>query len=555
MDDRWVVKAEAHVILRMKRVFAQLAANYNDHVQLSDTPDIARDLVWLMTRYELKITKRDKAHLERRVGEFEQRRTLVEDFINGMIKARPFELAEPARDYQVVAAELMLKQKALLLGDDMGVGKTVTGICVLTDPSTRPALVVVPKSLQRQWMANFARFAPELKTHLLKAKTAYDLRDDAHAFPDVIVTTYAKLAGWRETFLGLIKLVLFDECQELRHGTKTQKGAAATAIAHAADYRMGLSGTPIYNLGGEFFWVLEVLFPGALGTRNEFLIEWCGQVDARGRSKLRDPAAFGDHIRRAGLFVRRTRKDVGRELPPLTRIVVPVDSDTKVFEKIENDAMRLARLIVNQTGAPLERMQNSQDFSVMLRHATGVAKAPFVAEFVNLLLESENKIVVFAWHHDVHNILRMRLAKHEVVMYTGETSDAQRIKSEEAFMRGSARVLIMSLRAAAGFDGLQFVSRTVVLAELDYSPGVHEQDITRVFRDGQTEPVAAYFPLADEGSDPIIADMLQIKRSQIEGVRTPGMDIVESLEADGSRIRKLAEAYLKKQMKNRKKAS
>jgi SNF2 family DNA or RNA helicase len=101
----------------------------------------------------------------------------------------------------------------------------------------------------------------------------------------------------------------------------------------------------------------------------------------------------------------------------------------------------------------------------------------------------------------------------------------------------------MSLRAGAGLDGLQSACRTVVFGELDWSPGVHEQCIGRVARDGQKDPVAAYFLIAEMGSDPVIADVLGVKTAQIEGIRDPDAALVEQ-QIDPDKVKRLAEAFL-----------
>ncbi|MBI3441774.1 MAG: ATP-dependent helicase, partial [Proteobacteria bacterium] len=135
-------------------------------------------------------------------------------------------------------------------------------------------------------------------------------------------------------------------------------------------------------------------------------------------------------------------------------------------------------------------------------------------------------------------------------MYTGSESPKQKDEAKEAFINGDCRVLIISLRAGAGLDGLQHVCRTGVIGELDYSTGVVDQCIGRYARDGQAEASMAYFMLADSGSDPIIADILGIKRGQIEGVMDPDADLIERLENEGGNVRKLAEAYLERVMLN-----
>ena len=112
-------------------------------------------------------------------------------------------------------------------------------------------------------------------------------------------------------------------------------------------------------------------------------------------------------------------------------------------------------------------------------------------------------------------------------------------------MAGDSKVMLISLRAGAGIDGLQHVCSTVVFGELDWSPGVHEQCIGRAHRDGQTEPVMAYFLISDSGSDPIVSDVLGVKREQIEGVRNPGDNLVERIDTGENQLRRLASEFLK----------
>ncbi len=60
----------------------------------------------------------------------------------------------------------------------------------------------------------------------------------------------------------------------------------------------------------------------------------------------------------------------------------------------------------------------------------------------------------------------------------------------------------------------------------------------------ERNPVLAYFLLAEHGSDPIVADILGIKRRQCDGVINPGRDLIEELQKQDDHIRRAAEAYL-----------
>jgi SNF2 family DNA or RNA helicase len=395
----------------------------------------------------------------------------------------------------------------------------------------------------------FARIAVEsneLRLHVYVAKTrnpAQELervrRRHPLFSPDVYLLNYHKLAGWAGYLAGRVKSCVFDEAQELRR-PDSEKYRAATKVAAAAAYKLECSATPVYNYGAEIYHVLDVIAPDALGTPDEFSREWCGWGE-----KVKEPRALGAHLRDAGLMLRRTRAEVGRELPSLQVIPHEIDADLSVLEKVENAADELAHIILTQQG--LERgakLRASEELSWMLRQATGIAKARFSADFVRMLVDSGERVLLYGWHRDVYGIWAERLKDLKPAFYTGGETERQKATSMERFVKGETPVLAMSLRAGQGIDGLQQHCRTVVIAELDWSPGVHSQCIGRVHRDGQPDPVVAYFLVADSGSDPVVADVLGLKRRQSEAIRDPKADLIETLEIDEGHVRRLAEAHL-----------
>lgn len=547
---RYVVQAEPHVTIRLKRVFGKLGRAASEKYFLSDTEENATELLWFMERFPLDVDEAGRAHLERRAAAQRQREDEIEAMIAGASAPPEFELAVPAREYQRLAAQMALTSRGLLLADDVGIGKTVSAICTFAAPGTLPVLVVTLTHLPRQWKAEIERFAPKLNVHILKKGTPYDLRgrpkrNESPLFepllPDVIISNYHKLSGWAETLAKIVKSVVYDEVQELRHNTSV-KYESAMVVSRAASLRLGLSATPIYNYGGEIYNVLEALRPGALGTKGEFSTEWC--VGEYGRERIKEPRAFGSYALSTGLMLRRTRHDVGRELPPLTKVPHTIDSDPDELKRVASSATELATLILGRNAERGAAWKASEELSTVLRQATGIAKAPYVADFVRLLVESGESVVLYGWHREVYAIWMDRLRDLGPVLYTGSESANQKANAAEKFISGGTKVLIVSLRAGAGLDGLQRKCRTVVFGELDWSPGVHEQCVGRVFRDGQPDPVVAYFLVANEGSDPVVADVLGLKTQQIQGIRDPKADVVDFTETDPDKVKRLAAAYL-----------
>src|SRR5690625_6105850 len=132
-----------------------------------------------------------------------------------------------------------------ILADDMGLGKTVQTIAyLLSEPSDKPHLVVVPSSVIYNWQNECERFAPTLKVEVIAGtpeERQQIVKDGEHA--DVWITSY----GTIRQDIGLYRDLRFhsfilDEAQFIKnHATKTSKAVREIK----AEKRFALSGTPI----------------------------------------------------------------------------------------------------------------------------------------------------------------------------------------------------------------------------------------------------------------------------------------------------------------------
>jgi SNF2 family DNA or RNA helicase len=554
-DDSVAVKLEPMAAVRFKRVFEKAAKGAAEWIRLMASPENVRELEWFMGRYPLSPeTAADAERLDALAREFDRAlelvaRIMAPDYVPPMVS-----LALPPRPYQLLPAAMLAATGGVLVGDEVGLGKTVEGIVALAQPDALPALVVTLTHLPRQWDREIHRFAPTLSTYVLRKGTPSRQTDAkgqqpqdlaAHVartgkVPDVVITSYSKIAGWAEWLITNVKprTVIWDEVQEFRTGFHTNRGNAGKFIADRVARRMGLSATPIHNEGAEIHPVIETILPGSLGTREEFLREWCPDG-----MHVKQPAVLGSYLRERGVFIRRTKAEVGRELPPLSIAEQFCDADTAVLEALRTDAraVELAKFVLSGTR---QAFQASGEFDMFVRQRTGVAKAPFVAAFANMLLESGEPVVLYGWHHEVYDLWRELLGKHHPAFFTGLQSVPQKDEAVRRFREGETKLFIISLRAGAGLDGLQFAGcSNVVFGELDWSPAIHEQAIGRVRRDGIETPVTAWFLVSDEGSDPVIAERLGVKRGQLEGIRDPNGGVVSG-QIDGDAVKRLAADFL-----------
>lgn len=538
--NEWILdKIEPHVVIKLKSLFPKIEKTAINPFKLKDSLEVSADLYWIFQRYSLKISKKDLLLLKDKSKNYHKNISNMENILVNKSYSLDSNLNIKdnivIRPYQSQIAKILNLNKTLICGDDLGLGKTYSGIASILFNKKLPAAIVVQTHLTTQWL-NKINEVSHLKTHIIKSRTPYTLPD-----ADVYIFKYSILSGWTNIIeTGLFKTVVYDEIQELRAGKATQKGQVSALLSKKADYNLGLSATPIYNYGDEIWNIYNILDENALGDRESFLREWA----TFGGSKIiiNDPKALGSYLRERFLLVRRTKHDVGQDLEPVNKLVYKVEYD----ENAVKDCMEIAKVLAMKTlnGSFIEKGSAARELDLMLRQYTGVSKAKYVAEFVKVFLDNNEPIILVGWHRDVYDIWLKELKDYKPLMYTGSETTAQKQKNLNSYINGESNLLILSLRSGAGIDGLQKRSSIMVFGELDWSPQVHAQAIGRLYREGQTEKVMAIFLVSDFGSDPLIMDILGQKNNQSETIMNPTDTIDINPPTDESRIKLLAKKIL-----------
>ncbi|GAB1376841.1 hypothetical protein MASR1M48_16930 [Lactococcus petauri] len=538
--DKWVIdKVPPHVSLRIKDVFRQVGTSVRPPFFFKATRELEADLKWFMDRYPLLMSIEDRELLEKGANAHYEKMQVTEHFYSGNYKPSNLNLKDgmALENYQGLARDLFWEVEELLLADAVGLGKTPTAIASLLRPEMLPAIVVVQSHLNRQWKKEFKKFT-DLNAFIIPNGKAKPL-----PLADVYIAKYTTAAKWVD-YLTLVgaKTLILDEVQEVRH-LDTKKHEACVELYKASVFHLALSGSPIYNYGIETWNIYQVIKPSIFPSRDEFIKAWC---DYGGRVK--DPEALGAYLMETRSYLRRTKEDVGSEIPPLNKIIQAVDYEEKAILDMEKRAKVLARNIFQ--GEYIERGMAARELSIMVRKATGVSKARSVAAFVRIILESNEPVVLAGWHRDVYDIWKEEFKDFNPVFYTGTESQNQKDQAKQDFIDRKTNLFIISLRSGVGLDGLQEVASYVVFGELDWSPAIHEQVIGRLYRYGQKKQVTAIFCVSDSGSDPLVIDMNGIKKSQSAGIFDPLRNAVDSQESDDTIIKEYARKLLNKRMES-----
>ena len=583
MSQKWLISdTPPQVSLRIKDVFRRISKTAVGQFVFGNDPSQCFELSWFLDRYPMEISKSDRLLLGKGRRSFIERQDKLEAILSGKTSLTEVPgLADGCElwEYQRAAVEMFIQQKRMLLGDDIGLGKTNSAIgCMLTEGSL-PCAVICEVHVADQWKERVEEFS-NLKAHVVKSAGPYKLPE-----ADVYIFAYSKIDGWADVVAygaglepeleriswpreteeeyalrldlrrkelekagihlpgkpgsGFFKFLVWDEPQSLRRGFTTEKGKAARVFVASVSKILGLTATPVMNYGIEMYNVMEFVAPGLLGTSDEFIREWCAGND----KVVADPDALGAYLREAGVLLRRTEEDVDRTLPQPNVLTHFVNYDQTIAD--ENDDLAYTLAIRTRTGNFLERGSAFRQLDMLTRMTTGVAKAKGVADYTRILLEAGAPVLMAAWHREVYDVLLEELADWNPLLYTGTETAVRKRRNKEAFIAGDSNLLIMSHASGAGLDGLQHRCQDVVFAELDHSPMRMKQITGRLRRYGQPFVVNAHYLLANGGSDPVMVETLGLKASQAHGIMNP-FEKPKASTHDTSRMQKIAEMVIEK---------
>ena len=442
--------------------------------------------------------------------------------------------------FQLAGIAYALARPSTLIADEMGLGKTVEAIGLINaDPSITSVLVVCPASLKLNWLREMERWL----TRPMTVAVANGETPEA----DVVITNYEQL---HKLPLAPVGLLIVDEAHYCK-SPKAQRTKLVSKWAELAERKCLLTGSPILNRPIELHSLLAILDADAWPFW-PYVTTFCNARQNRWGWDFSGSSNLGELQRklRSTLMVRRLKADVLAELPAKRRQVLvlgakgysaSLKAEGKLQSQIAQDieALELARDLaeaVDDQAAYAEAVKALQArhqvaFNEMsgVRHDSALAKAPAVAEHVEGLLESVDKVVVMAHHHDVVDTLVEALSDYGVVSLTGRDNQAKRQDAVDRFQDDSSvRVFVGSIQAAG--VGLTLTAASlVVFAELDWVPGNMSQAEDRVHRIGQSDSVLIQHVVVDGSIDATMAHTLVAKQTNIDAALDD--DIPEAVPA------------------------
>ena len=350
----------------------------------------------------------------------------------------------------------------ILLGDEMGVGKTIQALALsYLFKKDWPVLIVCPASMKYSWKAEIEKWLNINKEYiqlLNKGKSSlFEKKFFYITSYDLIKSISYKLKSFS------FKFVILDECHLIKNYYSLRAKKLIPIITQSKRLLM-LSGTPLLNNPIETFIVFKAIRPDLFVNINPFIKRYCNS-NGKKNSKYGSSNTKELHLIIQCLMIRRLKKDVLNQLPPKRRQKIEIDVEFEVF---------------------LE--DSKEKISVMDNYLkTGLSKIKGIISYLKDILLNKEKLLLFAHHKLVLDAIEKMANKNKIdyIRIDGSTPQEKRFEYINKFQNNKETLIaILSLTAAS--TGITLTAaKLVVFAELAWTPALLVQAEDRAHRIGQ----------------------------------------------------------------------
>lgn len=376
-----------------------------------------------------------------------------------------------------------------ILADDMGLGKTLQTIAFLTSQVTEDSrvLILAPSGLIYNWADEFRKFAPQLDlavVHGLKANREAILSENHQIY----VTSYATFRQDSELYQEMAFDFLFlDEAQVMKNA---QTKIAQSLRQFVVPAVFALSGTPIENHLGELWSIFQIVLPGLLPSKKEFM-----KLPADRVAQFIKP-----------FVMRRKKEEVLTELPDLIEVVYKNELEDQqkaiYLAQLQQMRDRLAQVTDQEFQrsrveilSGLMRLRQICDTPALFMddYQGASGKLDSLRDLLLQVADGGHRVLIFSQFKGMLEKIEKELPDLGLTSFkiTGSTPAHDRQEMTKAFNQGERDAFLISLKA--GGVGLNLMGAdTVILVDLWWNPAVEAQAIGRAHRMGQEQMVEVY---------------------------------------------------------------
>lgn len=463
-------------------------------------------------------------------------------------------------DYQKEGIAYGIEKGSVINGDACGLGKTGQSIATIIAQNLFPCLIICPASLKLNWEQEWLLWTSDHKPLILtdSVKHTWPVFNQMGMF-DVFIVNYESLKKYfvvntevppGEKFsvkyvnfhpnINLFKSCVVDECHRIKEPSSQQ--SKLTYGITRGKINLLLSGTPVVNKPVDLLTQLMIVdkihhFGGVKGFKE------------MAADNERWPEI--NHILRSNCYFRREKRNVLKDLPDLYRQKVYCTLTNQ--DEYDAGMADLAIYLKEWKQATDSQIARSMRGKVMvqmgvLKNISARGKLADVAEYINDVVDSGEKLIAFVYLHEV--VDKLKESYSTALYFTGKESEQQRNSAVHNFQRcvvcdkryerhsdsdhdfePSEHQLIFVNYAAGGVGITLTAASRIAHIELPWTPKDVEQDEGRAHRISQKNAVQDVFFIGKGTIDEYIYQIIADKR-EMSNIVTGAEDLTEESVMD-----------------------
>ncbi|WP_282919992.1 DEAD/DEAH box helicase [Ignavigranum ruoffiae] len=381
------------------------------------------------------------------------------------------------RPYQEFGAKYALYFKKTLLGDQMGLGKTIQALATanhLLNNGKKHIITIIPLSVLANWEREINKWS-NIPIFIFRGQKRSESLKQWINKGGILLTNFEQthyLLKNANTFK--VDLVIVDEAHYIKN-PEAKRTKNTNQLAEKAEYNLFMSGTPLENRLNEMKQLISVLNPSVVQNIENQNLE----------TNLKD---FKTEL--SLVYLRRKRDEVLKELPEIEEITMWSQLSTMERDYYNEAVARGISGIADMRRAGF--------------YGKDPKKSEKIQQIINICVEAKDngdKIIIFSFFKTVLRDIQKHIVNPVIGMISGDITPLERQELIDKFTKAANGAVLLS-QIEAGGVGLNIqTANVVILCEPQWKPSTEQQAIGRVYRMGQTKNVIVYRLLSLESID------------------------------------------------------